>query len=178
MLDLSIEAAVHLISCAYPLPGGWHWNALDIAQFAPRKPPARTVPACVVAQVFYQEGCLDQAEALLRDRLPVINANGPIECALRAYLVLVRIARQRKQYDFAALLLREAEALGERRNWPRLVAACLAERISLLLYRAGRQKPGSSLNTSIVMQSRTGRVRPPTCEIHRIQPCALSSVLG
>jgi ATP/maltotriose-dependent transcriptional regulator MalT len=30
-------------------------------------------------------------------------------------------------------LLREAEALGERRGWPRLVAACLAERASLLL---------------------------------------------
>src|SRR5258708_23395533 len=37
------------------------------------------------------------------------------------------------QYDFAALLLREAEALGESRAWPRLVAAILAERTSLLL---------------------------------------------
>ena len=63
----------------------------------------------------------------------MINARGPIESALRAYLVLTRIAKQRKQCDFAALLLREAEALGERRGWPRLVAACLAERASLLL---------------------------------------------
>ena len=70
---------------------------------------------------------------LLRDRLPVINARGPIESTLRAYLILTRIAKQRKQYDFAFLLLREAEALGERRGWPRLVTACLAERASLLL---------------------------------------------
>jgi LuxR family maltose regulon positive regulatory protein len=47
--------------------------------------------------------------------------------------VLTRIAKQRKQCDFAALLLREAEALGERRGWPQLVAACLAERALLLL---------------------------------------------
>jgi LuxR family maltose regulon positive regulatory protein len=37
------------------------------------------------------------------------------------------------------LLLREAEALGERRGWPRLVAACLAERASLLL-RGGQTR--------------------------------------
>src|SRR6185295_12244679 len=91
------------------------------------------LPACLIAQVLYEEGCLDQAEMILRDRLPMINAEGPIECALRAYLVLARIARHRMQVDFAALLLRECEALGERRGWPRLVAACLAERTSLLL---------------------------------------------
>ena len=34
---------------------------------------------------------------------------------------------------------REAETLGERRGWSRLVAACLAERVSLLLER-GRLK--------------------------------------
>jgi hypothetical protein len=36
------------------------------------------------------------------------------------------VARHRKECEFAVLLLREAEALGERRSWPRLVAACLA----------------------------------------------------
>jgi ATP/maltotriose-dependent transcriptional regulator MalT len=92
-----------------------------------------TLPACVAAQVSYEEGCLDQADTLLRDRLPVINARGPIESALRAYVVLTRIAKQRRQCDRAALLLRDAEALGERRGWPRLVAASLAERASLLL---------------------------------------------
>src|SRR6202023_1244041 len=75
----------------------------------------------------------------LRDRLPAIKARGPIESVLRAYVVLTRIARQRKQHNFAALLLREAEALGERRGWPRLVAACHAERASLLL-RGGQTR--------------------------------------
>jgi LuxR family maltose regulon positive regulatory protein len=83
--------------------------------------------------VLYEQGCLEEADTMLRERLPSINAGAPIEAVLRAYVVLARIATHRMQYDFAALLLREAEALGESRAWPRLVAAILAERTSLLL---------------------------------------------
>jgi ATP/maltotriose-dependent transcriptional regulator MalT len=134
MLDLSIEAAVALDHLRMSTAKRLALDALNIAKSTPKEAAGfATVPACVAAQVLYEEGCLDQADTLLRDRLPVINARGPIESALRAYVVLTRIAKQRKQCDFAALLLREAEALGERRGWPRLVAACLAERASLLL---------------------------------------------
>jgi ATP/maltotriose-dependent transcriptional regulator MalT len=134
MLDLSIEAAVALDNLRLSAAKRLALDALNIASYTPKEAAGlATVPACVAAQVLYEEGCPDQADALLRDRLAVINARGPIESALRAYVVLARIAKQRKQRDFAALLLREAEALGERRGWPRLVAACLTERASLLL---------------------------------------------
>jgi ATP/maltotriose-dependent transcriptional regulator MalT len=134
MLDLSIEAAVALDHLRLSTARRLALDALNITKSAPKEAAGlATVPACVAAQVLYEEGCLDQADTLLRDRLPVINARGPIESALRAYVVLSRIAKQRKQGDSAAQLLREAEALGERRGWPRLVAACLAERASLLL---------------------------------------------
>ena len=134
MLDLSIEAAVALDRLRLSTAKRLALDALNIAKSTPTEAAGlATVPASVAAQVLYEEGCLDQADALLRNRIPVINAKGPIESALRAYVVLTRIAKQRKQCDFAALLLREAEALGERRGWPRLVAACLAERASLLL---------------------------------------------
>jgi len=134
MLDLSIEAAVALDHLRMSTAKRLALDALNIAKSTPKEVVGlATVPACVAAQVLYEEGCLDQADTLLRDRLPVINARGPIESALRAYIVLTRIAKQRKQCDFAALLLREAEALGERRGWPQLVAACLAERALLLL---------------------------------------------
>jgi ATP/maltotriose-dependent transcriptional regulator MalT len=136
MLDLSIEAAVALehlhLACA-------KWLASDALNIA--KPGIKdadglaALPACLMAEVLYEEGCLDQAEMILRERLAVINAEGPIECALRAYRVLSRIARHTMQYDYAAFLLREAEALGDRRAWPRLVAASMAERVSLLLQR-------------------------------------------
>ena len=134
MLDLSIEAAVALehlqLGCAKRLAS----DAFSIAEVAITNADGlSTLPACLIAEVLYEEGCLDQAELILRERLAVINAEGPIECALRAYRVLSRIARHTMQYAYAAFLLREAEVLGERRGWPRLVAACMAERVSLLL---------------------------------------------
>jgi ATP/maltotriose-dependent transcriptional regulator MalT len=140
MLDLAIDAAVALDHLHLSTAKQLALDALNIAKSTPKGAAGlATVPACVAAQVLYEEGCLDQADTLLRDQLPAINGRGPIESALRAYLVLMRIAKQRQQYDFAALLLREAEALGECRGWPRLVAACLAERASLLL-RGGQTR--------------------------------------
>jgi ATP/maltotriose-dependent transcriptional regulator MalT len=97
------------------------------------------LPASLTAQVLYEDGLLDQAGRIFRECLPMINSAGSVECALRAYILLSRIAKQRMRHDFAALLLREAEVLGERRGWPRLVAACLAERARLMLQR-GRAK--------------------------------------
>jgi ATP/maltotriose-dependent transcriptional regulator MalT len=139
-LDLAIEAAVALDHLRLSTAKRLALDALNIAKSAPKEAAGlATVPACVAAQVLYEEGWLDQADTLLRNQLPAINDRGPIESALRAYLVLTRIAKQRQQFDFAALLLREAEALGDRRGWPRLVAACLAERASLLL-RGGQTR--------------------------------------
>jgi ATP/maltotriose-dependent transcriptional regulator MalT len=134
MLDLSIEAAMALDHLNLSIARRLALDALDVAETAPNGAVGlAALPACLVAQALYEQGCLDQADTMLRERLPSINAGAPIDAALRAYVVLARIATHRTQYDFAALLLREAEALGERRAWPRLVAASLAERISLLL---------------------------------------------
>ena len=134
MLDLSIEAAMALDHLNLSIARRLALDALDVAETALNGAEGfAALPACFAAQVLYEQGCLDQADTMLRERLPSINAGAPIEAALRAYVVLARIATHRTQYDFAALLLREAEALGERRAWPRLVAASLAERISLLL---------------------------------------------
>jgi ATP/maltotriose-dependent transcriptional regulator MalT len=104
MLDLSIEAAVALDHLRVSTARRLALDAMNIAKSTPEEAAGlATVPACVAAQVLYEEGCVDQADTLLRDGLPVINARGPIESALRAYLVLVRIAKQRKQCDFAFL---------------------------------------------------------------------------
>jgi ATP/maltotriose-dependent transcriptional regulator MalT len=139
IVDLSIEAAVALDHLNITTARRLASDALTMAQQVEAAAGLAALPASLIAQVLYEEGCLDEAGGMLRDRLPAINAEGSIECALRAYLVLSRIAWQRTHYDLAAIVLREAEALGERRGWPRLVAASMAERVSLLL-QAGRTK--------------------------------------
>jgi ATP/maltotriose-dependent transcriptional regulator MalT len=142
MLDLSIEAAMALDHLNLSIARRLALDALNVAETALNGAGGlAALPACLAAQMLYEQGCLEQADTILRERLPSINAGAPIEAALRAYLVLARIAAHRMQYDFAALLLREAEALGERRGWPRLVAACLTERTSLLL-QAGQVREG------------------------------------
>jgi DNA-binding CsgD family transcriptional regulator len=133
MLDLSIEAAMALDHLNLSIARRLALDAMDVAKTALNgKGGLAALPACLAAQVLYEQGCLEEADTMLRERLPAIDG-APVEAALRAYLVLARIATHRMQYDFAALLLREAEALGESRGWPRMVAAVLAERTSLLL---------------------------------------------
>ena len=142
MLDLSIEAAMALDHLNLSIARRLTLDALDVAETALNGLGGlAALPASLEAQMLYEQSCLEQADTILRERLPSINAGAPIEAALRAYLILARIATHRMQYDFAALLLREAVALGERRAWPRLVAACLAERTRLLL-KAGQVREG------------------------------------
>jgi LuxR family maltose regulon positive regulatory protein len=142
VFDLSIEAAMAIANLNLSTAKRLASDALTIAERTNVAPGIAALPACLIAQILYEEGYLDEANTILRDRLPAINAEGSFECVLRAYLVLARIAKQRAQYDLAAILLREAEILGERRGWPRLVAACVAERVSLML-EAGQAKEAS-----------------------------------
>jgi LuxR family maltose regulon positive regulatory protein len=132
--DLAIDAAIELDRLHLATAKRLANDALDLAAASGRRANGPgALAACVAAQVLYEEGNLDDAETLLRDWLPVIRSQSCVECALRAYLVLTRIAIYRAKPDFADLLLQEAETLGTHRGWPRLVAASLAERAWLLL---------------------------------------------
>ncbi|MGR9500339.1 LuxR C-terminal-related transcriptional regulator (plasmid) [Rhizobium leguminosarum] len=134
MLDVSIEAAIALSQLQLATAKRLASDAASMGEGALKGAGGlASLPACLTAEILYEEGYLDQADAMLHDRLPIIKAEGTIESAVRAYVILARIARQRMQQDVAVLLLREGEILGERRGWPRLVAACICERVHLLL---------------------------------------------
>lgn len=86
--------------------------------------PMSCFPATLLAQVAYEQGRLEEAEALLRPRLAVIRASGMVECVARASVLLARLNLHRGRHAVALSLLRETEALGRVRGWPRL--ACIA----------------------------------------------------
>lgn len=93
---------------------------------------ANLLPVCIIAQALYEEGRLADAEALLVPRLPDIRADGTLEAALRAHLLLARIAASRRQCGRGLLILGEAEALARRHSgWQRLQAASLAHQVEL-----------------------------------------------
>jgi ATP/maltotriose-dependent transcriptional regulator MalT len=134
IFDLSLEAAVEFgrlrLAVARRLAG----EALERARLtACGESAAGLLAAALVAQVAYEQGQLEEAELAIRYRMSVIRTTAPIECVTRAYIILARLAVQRRRSDNALTLLRDAQALGERRRWPRLVAAILAERIRILL---------------------------------------------
>jgi ATP/maltotriose-dependent transcriptional regulator MalT len=133
LLDRSIEAAAALDRLLLPIAKSLSLDAMKWATSINAPPGLEALPACLYAQILYEEGQLEEAEAIVKSRITSIKSQGSIECGLRGYLLLARIARQRMHYDLAAIILREAEAHGEHRGWPRLVAACMEERISLLL---------------------------------------------
>ncbi|HEY1994500.1 MAG TPA: LuxR C-terminal-related transcriptional regulator [Edaphobacter sp.] len=104
---------------------------------------AAALPASLISELHYEQGRIDEAETAIIDRIPLINAAGMLECALRAYIVLARISAARMNIDRAHALLEQAESLGYSRQWGRLIAAVLVERQRLCLVE-GRVTEGSA----------------------------------
>ena len=138
ILHLSMEAAVEAEQLRLATAGRLAHEALELsARFFGPDFPASRMATTLSASILYEQNHVDAADRLIRDRLVLSGSQGGIESALRAYVVGARIAVTRHQVPFAILLLREAELLGEARQWPRLVALSLAERVRLLV-EAGR----------------------------------------
>src|SRR5439155_6965305 len=89
--------------------------------------------APLIAQIRYEQDRVDEAEAMIIDRMPLINATVLLDSVLIAHVVLVRIAMSRSNIEHAYALLEQAESLGFSRHWDRLVAAAVLERLRLHL---------------------------------------------
>jgi ATP/maltotriose-dependent transcriptional regulator MalT len=134
IFDLNLEAAVEFGRLRLAVSRRLAAEALERARLtAYSESAAGLLAAALVAHVAYEQGQLDEAEVAIRYRMSVIRTSATIECVTRAYVILARLAVRRRRSDNALTLLRAAQALGERRRWPRLVAAMLAERVRILL---------------------------------------------
>jgi LuxR family maltose regulon positive regulatory protein len=94
---------------------------------------AAALCAPMIAQLRYEQGRLDEAEALLVELMPVIELAVFLDSVLISYRILIRIAVARANFAHAYALLDSAQALGQARRWNRLIAAALAERTRLNL---------------------------------------------
>ena len=137
-VDRAAAAAVELQQLRFGLAGRLAQDALALVpRQEERAAPISPLPAAVLAQVLYEQGALFEVEALVRDHLPLAAARAAPETAVRVYPLLARIAIHRRQVGLALFLLEEGAALGEARGWARLTAACLQQRVELLV--RGRQ---------------------------------------
>jgi ATP/maltotriose-dependent transcriptional regulator MalT len=132
--DRSIEAIVELQQLRLATAHRLARNALESAQRLTNPlSPATFLPAVVMAELLYERGDVDEAEELLRARLPRLLTTTTCEIAVRAFPLLAKISARRGQRELVLLLLREGEGLGEARRWSRLVAVCLAARVDFLV---------------------------------------------
>ncbi|MFL6602883.1 MAG: LuxR C-terminal-related transcriptional regulator [Steroidobacteraceae bacterium] len=112
---------------------------------------ATHLPAALLAESLYEQGRLEEADNLLRFRIPAIRSSGSLECAARAYVVLARVSMHRGRREFALSLLRDARALGERHRWPNLVAISTAECSQLFLEEGDIAAAADSLTDLVVL---------------------------
>jgi ATP/maltotriose-dependent transcriptional regulator MalT len=116
---------------------------------------ATHLPAAVLAESLYEQGRLEEADNLLRFRIPAIRASGSLDCAARAYVVLARVSMHKGQREFAISLLRDARALGERRLWPKLVAISITECSQIFLEEGDIAAAGASLRDLVTLIERS-----------------------
>ena len=73
---------------------------------------AAALPAGLIARLRYEQGRLNEAESLLIDQMPLINAGNVLDCALSAYFVMAKIAVHRMNFELAHTLSRK-QKLGQ-----------------------------------------------------------------
>jgi LuxR family transcriptional regulator, maltose regulon positive regulatory protein len=123
---------------------GHYREGLRIAeQYVGPNSVAAALPTSLIARLLYEQGQLDEAEALMNDRLSLISSGTMLDCLRSAYFVLVRTATARMNLERAHTLLERAEHHGISRDWGRLTAAATAEQARLYL-NEGRVDEGAA----------------------------------
>jgi ATP/maltotriose-dependent transcriptional regulator MalT len=156
ILSLCVSAALAFDRLQLAMSANLAAEALELARTRyGNHSPISTFPATLLAQVAYEQGRFDEAEALLRSRLSVIRASGLPECVARANVLLARLSLHRGRHRAALAILRETESLGRARRWPRLVSIAASEyarTLEMLRYDEGQG-------------SRHPRMSPRTCRM-------------
>lgn len=96
-----------------------------------RRHPLPCMLAAVLAAALFERGCVDEADALLANRLDVLERSGTAETSLLGYLYAARVAQAQGVERRALDLLEAMHAAGTARALPRLSIASLAERVRI-----------------------------------------------
>ena len=129
----SMEAATEFQQLRLPMAERMARRVIEQADRLAGCEDTTLLPELVLAQLDYEKGNLAEADSAVRAVLPRVRVAGIAELAVRAYTTLASCAIQQGRNEFATLVLREGQMLGEERGWRRLIAACLALRISMLV---------------------------------------------
>jgi LuxR family maltose regulon positive regulatory protein len=138
---------------------------------------AAALCAPMIAQIWYEQGRLDEAEALLVDLMPLIDLAVLLDSTFFAYRVLVRIAISRANFEHAYALLDHAQSLGYMRGWDRMIAGVHVERARLYL-REGRITEAAACVVQLdqLADARAAASKPVSPEIDTFRAIAVGSL--
>src|SRR5258706_3230121 len=94
---------------------------------------AAALPAGLIAQIKYEPGQVDEAEAWGIDRASPISSGTILDCTWSTYFVIARVAAARMNFERGHTILERAENQGVARDWGRLSARAIAEKARLYL---------------------------------------------
>jgi ATP/maltotriose-dependent transcriptional regulator MalT len=133
ILSQCVSAAIAFDRLQLTMSSNLATEALQLARARyGHRSPTTSFPITLLARVAYEQGRLDEAEALLRSNLATIRASGMLECVVRATVILARISLHRGQRGLALSTLREMETWGRTRRRPALVLKASSEYRRLL----------------------------------------------
>lgn len=123
-------------------------------------PVLTALPKGFSAFGHYLRGELGEAEALLQESLPYIKSGSFIECTAFAHMVQVRLLAHQGRFAQARRVLDDLESLSLAREWPRLQARALLERVRLHLLE---RKPREAHVCSSMLQQLASLDWPDQC---------------
>lgn len=123
------------------------------------------------AGVLFEMGDLDQAERLLNVYVPMASAVGLRDQMIVGYVMLARMAFDRRQLDRAWELLSALEQSGYDRHLPRMTASARLERAHLLMLQGNAQASRSELVLASQpdVWERAARLRFPAHDIDDLE---------
>jgi ATP/maltotriose-dependent transcriptional regulator MalT len=126
VLDITLTAAIELSQL----------RVLErLAKFALHRAERMRVscagPASVLGRILYGRGSVQEAAQRVMPRLPRIREASGLDFVSDAYRVVASASAREGDFASAFARLDEASDLAGARNWPRLLAAMLAERVRL-----------------------------------------------
>jgi len=130
--NLSIEAAAEAEQLRFKLSERLARDAIELSNKAlGLDANTSLLPTCVLAQLAYESGAIEEADQLIRRRMAMIEQCGSVDTALLGFCVSASVAQARGNRDVALLILRRGEETGRRRGWFRLAVRCVAEQVFL-----------------------------------------------
>lgn len=134
IVNLSVEAAAESEQLRFKMAERLAKDAIKLSnRLMGVKSSTSLLANCVLANLAYESGSVDEADLLVRNRLAAIEAHGWAESTLLGMTVCAHIETARGNSHAALTILREGERIGMLRDWPRVVARCAAEQVAIHL---------------------------------------------